>query len=176
MSEFGQQVKEWQLFYATIAGSSATLVGLLFVALSVRPEAWNRAKHSGITSLARQTFTTFLYIIGIALTFLIPGQEPLTIGLPLVLISLLGLRITVSELRTARGEPTQGMGARDVLRRAVLKIAGFGMLIAISAALMLQGDARILGWMVAPMMVMLLSATLNSWVLLIAVQESSQKD
>ncbi len=175
MDEFDQRVQEWQLFYATIAGSSATLVGLLFVALSVNPDAVNRAKNGGIRLLARQTFTTFLYSIGIALTFLIPRQEPLTVGLPLVLISILGLRITLAELRGARGDVTKGAGIQDVLRRVALKVVAFAMLIPIALGVLVRADAAILGWMVAPMLILLISASLNTWVLLIAVQETSAR-
>ena len=35
MNGFGQLVQEWQVFYATIATASATLIGLLFVAMSL---------------------------------------------------------------------------------------------------------------------------------------------
>lgn len=174
MDEFGQRVQEWQLFYATIAGSSATLVGLLFVALSVNPDAVNRAKNGGMRSLARQTFTTFLYIIGIALTFLVPRQAPRGIGLPLVFISILGLRITLAELRGARGNVTQGTGIRNVLRRVAL-LVGFAMLIAIALGVLVRADAAILEWMVAPMILLLISASLNTWDLLIAVQEASAR-
>jgi hypothetical protein len=175
MDEFGQRVQEWQLFYATIAGSSATLVGLLFVALSVNPDAVNSAKDAGIRLLARQTFTTFLYIIGIALTFLIPRQVPLGIGLPLALISILGLRITLAELRAAQGSATQGTGVRNVLRRVALKVAAFLLLMAIALGVLVWANGAILGLMVAPMLILLISASLNTWVLLVAVQDASAK-
>lgn len=176
MDEFAQRVQEWQLFYATVAGSSATLVGLLFVALSVNPDAVNRAKNGGMRLLAGQTFATFLYIIAIALTFLVPRQARLGTGLPLVLIAVLGLRITLPELGGARGNVTQGTGSRKVLRRVALKVIAFAMLIAIALGVLVSADATILDWMVAPMLILLISASLNSWDLLIAVQEASTRE
>lgn len=173
MDEFALRVQEWQTFYATIAASSATLVGLLFVALSVNPEAWNRAKNSGITSLALQTFTTFLYVIGIALTFLVPRQAPPGVGLPLVLISLLGLRVTFAELIASRRGSGPQSGTRSTIRRAVLKIAAFALLAAIAVQVLWMGDAGILGLMVAPMIILLISASLNTWDLLVAFQDAS---
>lgn len=175
MDEFAQRVQEWQLFYATIAGSSATLVGLLFVALSVNPEAWSSAKNAGITALARRTFTTFLYVIGIALTFLVPRQTPPGIGLPLVLISILGLRVTFGELVSARRDSSPKSSTGSTPRRVALKIATFGLLIVIAGVVLVRGDAALLGLMVAPMMFLLISASLNTWDLLVAVQDASAK-
>ncbi len=175
MDQFGQRVAEWQLFYATIAGSSATLVGLLFVALSVNPEAVNIGKNNDLRLLARQTFPAFLYIIGFALGFLVPRQSPNGVGLPLVGISLLGLAITLGELRAARHSIPQAKGIQNVLRHGALKALALGMLIAIGVAVLTQGDAGILPYMVLPMLILLISASLNTWYLLIGVQEASKR-
>lgn len=175
MDEFAQRVQEWQLFYATIAGSSATLVGLLFVALSVNPEAASRAKDQDLRTLARQTFTTFLYIIGIALTFLVPRQVPLGVGLPLAFISIVGLRYTLADVLAARRNVSLAAQRGHPSRRGLLRIAALLMLIAIAAAVLAWSDAAILGWMVAPMLILLISASLNTWDLLVAMQEASKK-
>jgi hypothetical protein len=174
MEDFGQLVQAWQTFYATIATSSATLVGLLFVALSLKLEAVNLAENAGMRLLARQTFTTFLYLIGISLTFLIPGQDRFGLGPSLVVIAILGLIITVTELRAASPNLTQADN-RILLRRSGIKIAAFASLIVIAVLILMGADAKILYWMVAPVLFLLFSASLNTWSLLIAFQKASKR-
>jgi hypothetical protein len=174
MEAFGQSVQGWQTFYATIAASSATLVGLLFVAVSLNLKAVNLAKNAGMRLLARQTFTTFLYLIGIALTFLIPNQDRFGLGPTLVTIATLGLVVSLRELRAARAKVTPTT-FRQLLRRSGLKIAAFIALIVIAILMMIGADVTILYWMLTPVLFLLFSASYNTWSLLIAVQEASAR-
>jgi hypothetical protein len=174
MQDFGQLVQGWQTFYATIATSSATLVGLLFVALSLKLEAVNLAENAGMRLLARQTFTTFLYLIGISLTFLIPGQDRFGLGPSLVMIAILGLIITVTELRAARPNLARA-NDRILLRRSGIKIVAFVSLLVIAVLILNGADAKILYWMITPVLFLLFSASLNTWSLLISVQKTSKR-
>ena len=84
MNGFEELVREWQIFYATIAGAAATLVGLLFVAMSLNVGMFTGTESIGLRMLSRQTLSNFLYIIVFALIFLIPRQGPLGLGVPLM--------------------------------------------------------------------------------------------
>ena len=174
MEDFSQLVQGWQTFYTTIATSSATLVGLLFVALSLKLETVNLTKNSSMRLLARQTFTTFLYLIGISLTFLIPGQDRFGLGPSLTMIAILGLIITVIELQAARPYLTQADN-RIVLRRSGIKIAAFVSLLVIAAMILTGADANILYWMITPILFLLFSASLNTWSLLVSVQKDLKR-
>ena len=174
METFGQLVQGWQTFYATIATSAATLVGLLFVALSLKLESVNLAENAGMRLLARQTFTTFLYLIAISLTFLIPDQDQFGLGPSLIFIAVLGLIITISELRALHPNLSQA-DDRILVRRSGIKIVAFVSLLVIGVKITTGSDARILYWMIAPMLFLLFSASLNTWSLLIAVQKVSKK-
>lgn len=174
MESFGQQVQAWQTFYATIATSAATLVGLLFVALSLKLEAVSLAENAGMRLLARQTFTTFLYLIAISLTFLIPQQDHFGLGPSLIVIAIMGLIITVMELRAVH--PNLSVSSDRILfRRSGIKIAAFASLLVIGVLILKGSDAKILYWMITPMLFLLFSASLNTWSLLIAVQKDSKK-
>jgi hypothetical protein len=175
MDSFGQIVQEWQTFYATIAASSATLVGLLFVAVAVNPNALTRANNGAIRLLARHTFTSFLYMIGAGITFLIPRQVPLGLGLPLVSIGIVGLIYTLADLRAAYAGLSQATDKRGVLRRSAPKVLALVLLIIIAIILLVGAEASILWWMIAPMMLLLLSASYNTWALLVAVLEGSPR-
>jgi hypothetical protein len=175
MEDFGRVVQEWQTFYATIVASSATLVGLLFVAVAVNPNTVVRANTGGIRLLARHTFTSFLYMIGIGITFLIPRQVPLGLGLPLMAIGIMGLTYTIADLRGARTNLDSATDKRGGLRRSAPKLAALVLLICIAIVMLVTADPSILWWMIAPMMLLLISASNNTWVLMTAVQEASTK-
>jgi hypothetical protein len=174
MENFGQLVQGWQTFYATIATSAATLVGLLFVALSLKLEDVNFTKNAEMRVLARQTFTTFLYLIAISLTFLIPGQDQFGLGPSLLAIALLGLILTVTELRAVHPDLTQAKN-RTLLRRSLIKIAAFASLLVIGILTLRGASAAILYWMITPILFLLFSASLNTWSLLIGVQKTSKR-
>ena len=91
MTDFSRQVGEWQVFYATIMGCSATLLGLLFVSVSLNRSVIKHKDNAHLMFYSRQTFGLFLSIISISLTLLIPSQSPSGIGIPLTCIGTAGL-------------------------------------------------------------------------------------
>jgi hypothetical protein len=86
-----QDLRDWQPFFSTVALASATLVGLLFVSLSLYRDRDRAASAAGRFSTAQRSFGDFLYVPMIGLVFLVPQQIPF------------GLAVTLIVLGTARG-------------------------------------------------------------------------
>ena len=175
MNGFGQLVQEWQVFYATIATSAATLVGLLFVAMSLNLGTFAGHENIGLKKLAGQTLTNYLFIIVFALIFLIPRQGPIGLGVPLICNGLGGLTRTVFHLRPLFSNIPQGISRKDTFVRAAMTVVGFLVLIIVSFLVMVRANAGSLYWLVAPMILLLISASLNTWSLLIRAHEASAK-
>ena len=175
MNGFGQLIQEWQVFYATIATSAATLVGLLFVAMSLNLGMFAGTENIGLKKLAGQTLTNYLYIIVFALIFLIPRQGPIGLGVPLMCNGLAGLIRTVSHLRTLLSNIPQGISRKDTFGRAAMSLVAFLVLIIVSFLVMVRANGDSLNWLVAPMILLLISASLNTWSLLIRAHETSVK-
>jgi hypothetical protein len=175
MNGFGQLVQEWHVFYATIATSAATLVGLLFVAMSLNLGMFGGTENIGLKKLAAQTLTNYLYIIVFALIFLIPQQGPIGLGVPLICNGLAGLIRTVSHLRTLLSNIPKGISKKSTFVQAAMALVGFLVLIVVSFLVMVRANAGSLYWLVAPMILLLISASLNTWSLLIRVHEVSAK-
>ena len=93
MNNFAQLVQGWHVFYATIAASAATLVGLLFVSMGLNVGMFAGTDHIGLKKPAGQTLLNFLYAIVFSLIFLIPRQTPIWLGTPLMCIGIAGLII-----------------------------------------------------------------------------------
>ena len=175
MGGFAQLVREWQVFYATIAASAETLVGLLFVTMALNVGMFAGAENIGLKKLASQTLLNFLYAIVFALIFLIPRQGPIGLGLPLLCIGIVGLIRTVSNLRTLLSNIPQEIFRRTMFVRTAMALTAFLVLIIVSFLVMVRANADSLYWLVAPMILLLISASANTWSLLMGVHEASAK-
>jgi hypothetical protein len=88
--------------HATIAAAAATLVGLLFVAMSLDVDLFTGNENIGLRVLSRRTLSNLLFIIVFALVFVIPRERPIGLDLPLICNGIAGLINAVSNLRQPR--------------------------------------------------------------------------
>jgi len=167
MSDFAQMVHGWQVFYATIAGASATLLGLLFVAVSLNREHLEHEDHAHFRSLARQTFSTFIYIITFSLVFLIPRESPLGLGIPLTFIAVFGLINIIREMVPH----FRSIDRLVALNRYGWSLAGFSVMISSSVHILLMADDKSLYHLVSAMFMLLVSAVKSSWVLMVEIKK-----
>ena len=85
MEEFFEALRDWQIFFSTVALASATLVGLLFVSLSVY-RGRDEALPSPLLRRAQGSFGDFLYVLMIGLVFLVPHQAPFGLAAALIVL------------------------------------------------------------------------------------------
>jgi hypothetical protein len=117
MEAFTQAVEGWHDFYLMVGTAAATLVGLLFVSLSLNVDMITREENADLRVLAAQTFTSFISVLMFAVLFLIPRQEPQGLGLPLLGIGGYGLYKTVHELLETRRKRPRAWDRGSVARR-----------------------------------------------------------
>ena len=70
----------WHDFYVTMATASASLIGLLFVALSINLDAVSGPSRDDLRAFAEQAFASFTVVLLIAAIFLVPTGGPSSIG------------------------------------------------------------------------------------------------
>jgi hypothetical protein len=90
LEAFTAILRDWQSFYTTVAQSSVTLAGLLFVSLSLHRDLIMRSENARLLRLARGSFEDFLTVLMLGLVFLVPHQVPM--GLAVALFVLGGSR------------------------------------------------------------------------------------
>ncbi len=167
MNDFSMRVHEWQLFYATIMGSSATLLGLLFFAVSLNKSIISHKENLHLKKFSRQTFGLFVSVISISLTLLIPGLNPMGMGIPLTCIGTAGLiaavRESVSHVRSGHW--------RGALRHYGWPCVAFGAIITASLHVIFFLDSQSLYLVMAGMIMLLISATRSTWFLLMELHE-----
>jgi hypothetical protein len=170
MDAFAQAVDGWHDFYLLVGTAAATLVGLLFLSLSMNIEAITREANADLRVLAAQTFTGFLNVVMLAVLFLIPEQVPLGLGLPLLGISGYGLYETVSRfLKVHRARP-HGWGRDSVAPRFIVPTLCFVALTIIAVSVLL-GHTGGLYWLVPVMILLIVAASRNAWDLLLRLRD-----
>ena len=85
---FSQALAEWTAFYALMGGAAATLLGLLFVAVSVRLNIFHQRQVADVRDFAAFTFGTFLVAIAVAGFAIAPHAHRFSLALSLLLVSI----------------------------------------------------------------------------------------
>jgi hypothetical protein len=160
---FSEFVSQWQLFFATVAGITATLMGLIFLSLSLKLDIIRKSNDKGTLQIAWQTFVNFFFLIMFALVFLVPEQTAAGLVLPLLIISLVAIAITISQaLRTFR----IGINLTKILIESVPSLVAFiGMIIVIG--LLYYDNVQSLVWLLPIVIILLAVAVRNAWNLLV---------
>lgn len=167
MNDFAQQVTEWQTFYATIMTCSATLLGLLFISVSLNRGVINRKENPHFQSLSRQTFGFFVYVIGISFTFLVPRQTPLGLGIPITVITIFSfVKVLHAMVTVIKSRRTEGL-----MRHYALPCLAHCAVLAAAAHILVSCDASSLSSMIFGMTVLLITAVRGSWFLLVEIEQ-----
>jgi hypothetical protein len=173
MDTFSLVIAGWHDFYIMTGTAAATLMGLLFVSLSLNVDIITRDENDDLRILASQSFVNFLCVLMFSVVFLIPSQVPAGLGLPLLGIGGFGLYYTLSRYLHTRKNLPRSWGKRSLTMRFVLPIICYATLsiIAISV-LMSMTDG--LYWLVPVMILLIINTSINAWDLLLRLRNPAK--
>jgi hypothetical protein len=176
-AQFGQAVAGWHDFYLLVGTAAVTLLGLLFVAVSLNLEVIAGEGHAELRGRAVLTFNSFLYILIFSLIFLIPDQTPAELGWPLLLVGGVGVyTLSLNLLRIWRARDQAHPPGRGFLFwRVILPICWSVVLLAVSATAV-AGQTAWLAWLVPVFIARLIAAVRNAWDLLLHVGHDKRED
>jgi hypothetical protein len=80
MSPFQEALEQWHEFHLMTGTAAVTLVGLLFVVLSLHLEVLFQDQHRDFRQLAIEAFQGYLYILFLSLILLAPAPGPRVLG------------------------------------------------------------------------------------------------
>jgi hypothetical protein len=163
--DFLLRIAEWRTFYFTLAGACATLIGLLFVALSINVNSLNREDNAQLMRLGRDTLGHFLVVMMTSLMFLVPNMPAIGLGIALLVI---GVSWSIGALRRAIGFLRSNKVARGALplwRGVALSVAGGLGLTLVAVAILFEVDMA-LYLLVCVLAMLIASAITTAWLLL----------
>jgi len=165
-ANFDEYVLQWQPFFTTVAAVSATLVGLLFVSLSLNRDKLAANSSGALLRVARRTFSDFLLVLLIALFFLIPNQGRHPLSLELIMLALFRLKWLATQIISAfRGD--EKFTPRDLIHEYSLPLLSILGLAAAGVGIY-QGNILAVYYFIVPVIASLLfRASRNAWLLLI---------
>jgi modulator of FtsH protease len=158
--------EQWHDLFVAVAGASAALAGLLFVAVSINVD--RIIKYEGLPERGVETLTLVLAALVVSIAGLTPGQSHVALGIELVvmaaalLIFLVVLPVTHQLPEGAYKPPAW------LLSRWIIRFTGPGLL-AIGAVSELFAAGGGLYWVAAGFVFLVLGAVANAWVLLIEI-------
>ena len=163
-TSFADLVLRWQAFASAAAPCAATLVGLLFMSMSLRSQMATEdyVFERALWSLGTSAMVSFLDILLVALIVLIPAQTPFGLGGPMLGLAALAIGGTLLAGRATRAH--SGMARRG--RWTVgLALACYVIQGGIAVAVMAEG-AGWLPWLAVLTGALLLNASFMAWELL----------
>ncbi|HYM83338.1 MAG TPA: hypothetical protein VEY67_04220 [Candidatus Dormibacteraeota bacterium] len=168
-ADFVALASSWHDFYLTAGASAATLIGLLFVGLSINLDEFTSDGGTGIRLLGEQAFSNFVLVLLIAFFVLIPGQQSGFLAVELALVGAIGtIRVAVRAVTVRRRPVGLFSGRGHLVRRFGLSaVASLGVLGV--AAMMPASPTAAFYWLIGVVMIYLTSAAVSAWDLLIEV-------
>jgi hypothetical protein len=165
-------VQDWRDFYIVAGTAAATLVGLLFVGLSLhlrvvlsRPE---------VRSLARVTLANFALILFVSMFTLI-REGASSGGLQLFFSGVVSLAVVAPNLVAAAKSSTRTFRVAQLLFRFGVSVAAFAGVI-VAGRLVAHGSFRAgMSWLATTTIVLLVVSLRNSWDLLVSVGSATQQ-
>jgi hypothetical protein len=170
---FSLALTEWTAYFALMGGAAATLLGLLFVAVSVRLNIFHRREVADVRDFAAFTFGTFLVAIVVAGLAIAPHARRSTLVLSLLLVGIAAFFAIalVARLWIRLNDPATGPrpGYTPAEWRGWLYLLGMsGPYLGLIAVVVLlwRSHPAALGWLAVVEGWLLVMGTVAAWVML----------
>jgi hypothetical protein len=162
-SSFAAAIAVWKDFYNLTGTAAATLIGLLFVAVSLDVDRVFGPAAVEARAQAAQAFANFLYVLLISLVFLVPEPDPLGFGGTLTVMGVAALGQRGQRWLGAAGRGRRSRGVwRRLAAEAAPAVADYLVLVAVGLRL-IAGDTEWLHLLVPVVLVLLAVAGTSAW-------------
>lgn len=169
-SEFASVIGRWQSFQSLAGSVAATLLGLIFVAVSIRPALFREEDHPDFLSIGAKSMGLFMLVVIIALLFQVPDPRPIDIGTALAICALISLFNTARQIIIMR-RILDEWGILFLSRRILLPAVGYVLLLAVSITIYM-GETRWINVVALTQLLFLFTGTYNAWALLMRIGKS----
>jgi len=160
----------WHDYFGMLGAASATLLGLLFVSVSINAETILGSAHKHSMHLAEQAFHNYIATVVLSLVVFYPGISNASLGLTILSLSgLYSVRLLIRFYKAMRA-PRAADSRIDAVRRYGATLGGF-VALAVGGAQMMR-DNQLEPIIAMGGLVLIVSATAISWQLLVRVAQT----
>jgi hypothetical protein len=168
MSSFQTDVQAWRDLFSLAGAAAATIIGLLFVALSLRTDIRKAPDSSLVRTVVSHNFFMLLTVLLISLFFMVPDMDPNSLGVSVLLTAIFPAIFFTRDLLQLR---SAHIDRPNLIWAFLVPIACLLITAVIGIAFILDDDAEI-GLFTFVVAMFLVIPTKNSWELLLASQEA----
>ena len=158
----------WHDFYQMIGATAATLLGLLFVSVSLNAETILGEQHQNSRRLAEQAFQSYLAVVFISLMVFFPRITIEGFAQSMLWVTGIWGGWTIVRFVQVIRNPPPNSSLLRALRRYTPSLIGFALLFASGIEMLFLHANETITCGVA-MLLLLLSATIVSWELLVQI-------
>jgi hypothetical protein len=160
-------VESWDTFAVIVGGAAAALLGLLFIAISIRLNVF--ASNVELRNRAAGTLTLFGIVLLLGLLLAIPGQSHRVLGVEVVVLAALGgLGLFLLDWRAGRNRGQQIVGrvlemvSPDTVTTVLLLVGGLLLVFRVPAGMYV---------LVAPVITAFVGGLTSAWLFMTRVPE-----
>jgi hypothetical protein len=166
---FGAGFERWHDFFLLAGTAGATLLGLLFVSVSLKTDVIMRSSERHLRSQAMSSFESLMFTMILSLVMLTPMSESKFSGVFLLTLGLVGMLRSGMHVLSS-GRDLVHAAATSLRRRLLLPLAAHAAIAWTGIALMRRQEVSGLLLMVGTLW-LLITATRTAWQLLVEVGE-----
>ena len=166
---FASAIHEWHEFYLLAGTAAVTLVGLLFVSLSFHLDTLLHESKAHLLGAAKRTFAGYLYVLVVALIFLVPHVSARLLGLWTLVPSLIFLGVSLVDAWKERPRKHESNRIEVLGRRLRVGAIAYALAALNSLGMFLRPGAF---WLIndfAVVALLLSNSAWTSWDLLVQV-------
>jgi hypothetical protein len=170
LNELTRDLEKWHDFFIVSGTAAATLLGLLFVTMTLRADIRAQSRDSFRRRAVDHSFASYVYVLLFSLYFLMPHEVWTTLGLALLLTSIAPLVTLLRSWRRHRRAPEMDWG--DRLWIFGVPVCCYVGALVVSLGFLLHSDREI--WWFVPIVAVLLTVpTRNAWQLILGDHEAA---
>ena len=156
-------LREWHDFYVLAGTASATLVGLMFVAVSIGTAIFNESRRAGLTAFISPTVTHFAAVLFTCLVVSMPSNTWLTLAVLLGAGALAGALYSGSVVMRVIVRRGISIDLEDRLFYVFAPLMGYVLGLVAAASLALHDAAVSADFIAAAVLTLLFAAIRNAW-------------
>jgi hypothetical protein len=166
MNEIEPLLERWSNFYLLTSAAAATLIGLLFVVITLGAERRRQGDAAKIPIYLTPTVIYFAHVLFLGALLIFPSHTQLTATLCICLAGVVGSLYSGTTL--IGGAKKSFVERRDRIPYAILPFGAYGLLV-LGGVLLLHNPQRGLTLVAVGMLSLLGVAIRNSWAIAIDV-------
>jgi hypothetical protein len=175
LQEWSKVLESWHDFYIAAAAAAATLMGLMFVVMTLGQRSLATQQGKKVTrALHTPTVAFFVAIVVVSLLVLMPATSPHTLGVLLAVVAVSGLGYMIAS-GAFRIWLDNELGVDDLVWYVILPYVGFAALGAAAAAIWVQA-AFGMALLAGATLLLLLVGIRNAWDLVVYSVQKGDAD